>query len=76
MQMPNCDCAAVDDSDHLPSCARYDQAVELDIADEVALEDGYRPARLKALMRHPSRAKSRKHFAAHPLPVQQDRRTA
>lgn len=76
MQMPNCDCAAVDDTDHLPTCARYDQATELDIAHEVAMEDGYQPVRLEALMRHPSHAKTGRHFAANPLPVQSDRRSA
>jgi hypothetical protein len=76
MLMPNCDCGAVDESDHLPECIRGAAHEQWDVADEVAMEDGYQPARMQALMRHPSRAKTRKHLAANPLPGQQDRRAS
>jgi hypothetical protein len=76
MQMPNCDCGAVDETDHLPECIRSAAHEQWDIADEVAMEDGYQPARMRALMRHPSHAKTRRHFAASPLPEQGGRRTA
>jgi hypothetical protein len=48
---------------------------ETDIADEVALADTGRPWAARAI-KHPSHARTRRHFAAHPLPQQQDRRTA
>jgi hypothetical protein len=74
--LPNCDCGAVDESDHLPECIRSAAHEQWDIADEVAMEDGYQPARMKALMRHPSHAKTSRHFEASPLPGQSDRRSA
>jgi hypothetical protein len=36
------------------------------------MEDGYQPARMRALMRHPSHAKTRKYFAVSPLPGQRE----
>jgi hypothetical protein len=76
MQMPNCDCGAVDESDHLPECIRGAAHEQWDIADEVAMEDGYQPSRMRALMRHPSMRATRQRHAEHPFPGQQDRRTA
>jgi hypothetical protein len=77
MQMPNCDCGAVDESDHLPECIRGVAHEQWDIADEVAMEDGYQPARMRALMRHPSMRATRAYLKAQPLPEQQGgRRTA
>ncbi len=68
--LPNCDCGAVDETDHLPECIRHEAHEQWDIADEVAMEDGYCPARMASLMRHPSRRKTREHLAATPLPGQ------
>ncbi|NEE06905.1 hypothetical protein G3M58_10655 [Streptomyces sp. SID7499] len=50
-------------------------AEEMDMADEVAYADTGRPWGARAI-RHPSHAATRAHFAANPLPVQQDRRSA
>ena len=41
--MPNCDCGAADEFEHLPECIRYAAHEQWDIADEVALTDGHRP---------------------------------
>ncbi|MFH9826763.1 hypothetical protein [Streptomyces bobili] len=46
---------------------------EMDVADEVAYADTGRSWAYRAI-RHPSHARTRAHFAASPLPVQQDRR--
>ncbi|MFJ8785016.1 hypothetical protein [Streptomyces sp. NPDC102476] len=43
--------------------------------DEVSLQDSGRRWAAQAI-KHPSHAATRRHFAANPLPVQQDRRTA
>jgi hypothetical protein len=51
------------------------EAEEMDIADEVAYADTGRPWAAKAIT-HPMYAATRRHFAANPLPGQQDRRTA
>jgi hypothetical protein len=48
---------------------------EMDIADEVAYADTGRPWAARAI-KHPSHLPTRRHFAAHPLPGQQDGRTA
>jgi hypothetical protein len=46
-----------------------DEPTELDIADEVALADTGRPWAARAI-KHPSHARTRRHFAAAPLPRQ------
>jgi hypothetical protein len=74
--LPNCDCGAVDETDHLDCCIRRTAHEERNIADEVAMEDGSRPSRLAALAKHPSMRATRKHFAVNPLPEQQDRRAS
>lgn len=74
--LPNCDCGAVDETDHLNVCIRGVASKQLDIADEVAMEDGYRPSRLASLVKHPSMRATRKHLATNPLPSQQDRRAS
>lgn len=48
---------------------------EMDVADEVAYADTGRPWGARAI-RHPSHARTRQHFAANPLPVQQNRRAS
>ncbi|WP_060887616.1 hypothetical protein [Streptomyces caniscabiei] len=73
--LPNCDCGAVDETDHLDCCIRRAAREEWGIADEVAAEDGYRPSRMASLVKHPTHAKTRSHLKAHPFP-KQDRRTA
>lgn len=41
--LPNCDCGACCEAcGHYDDCIRY-EARERNVADEVALEDGYRP---------------------------------
>ncbi len=70
--LPNCDCGAVDECDHLPECIRHAAHEQWDIADEVALEDGYRPSRMAALAKHPSRKSTREYLAANPLPGQRE----
>lgn len=50
-------------------------AEEMDVADEVAYADTGRPWGARTI-RHPSHARTRAHFAANPLPVQQDRRAS
>ncbi|PWG13947.1 hypothetical protein DF268_08770 [Streptomyces sp. V2] len=52
-----------------------DEGDEQDIADEVSYADTGRPWGARAI-RHPSHARTRKHFKANPLPTQQNRRTA
>lgn len=52
-----------------------DEPEGMDIADEVAYADTGRPWAARAI-KHPSHARTRQHFAANPLPVQQDRRSA
>jgi hypothetical protein len=52
-----------------------DDEPEMDIADEVAYADTGRPWGARAI-RHPSHARTRAHFAANPLPVQQNRRAS
>ncbi|MFH9014008.1 hypothetical protein ACH4C6_21835 [Streptomyces sp. NPDC017943] len=52
-----------------------DEPEGMDIADEVAYADTGRPWAARAI-RHPSHARTRAHFAANPLPTQQDRRSA
>jgi len=74
--LPNCDCGAVDECDHLPECIRYAAHEQWDIADEVAMEDGYRPSRMASLIKHPTHKATVEHLREHPLPEQQDRRTA
>jgi len=74
--LPNCDCGAVDEADHLDCCIRRTAHEEWDIADEVAMEDGYRPSRLASLIKHPTMRATRRHLAANPLPEQQDRRAS
>lgn len=70
--LPNCDCGAVDETDHLNVCIRSVASEYLDIADEVAMEDGYRPSRLASLIKHPSMRATRKHLASNPLPGQRE----
>lgn len=48
---------------------------EMDVADEVAYADTGRPWAARAI-RHPSHARTRQHFAANPLPVQQNKRAS
>jgi hypothetical protein len=48
---------------------------EMDIADEVAFADTGRSWGARTI-RHPSHARTRRHFAANPLPAQQDRRVS
>jgi len=43
--------------------------------DEVSLQDAGRPWAARAI-KHPSHAGTRKHFAANPLPAQQERRAS
>jgi len=74
--MPNCDCGACCDA-----CGHYDDCIrnagrELSVADEIALEDGYRPSQGASEIKHPTMRATRKRLAANPLPEQQDRRTA
>jgi len=73
--LPNCDCGAVDESDHLPECIRSAAHEQWDVADEVAMEDTGRPWGARVI-KHPSHAKTRRHFAANPLPEQADRRAS
>lgn len=40
--LPNCDCGAADEYDHLDQCIRYAAREQWDVADQVAMEDGYR----------------------------------
>jgi len=74
--MPNCDCGAC-----CEACGHYDDCIrnagrELSVADEIALEDGYRPSQGASLIKHPTHKATREHLREHPLPEQQDRRTA
>ena len=48
---------------------------EMDVADEVAYADTGRPWAARAI-RHPSHARTRAHFAANPLPTQQNKRAS
>lgn len=73
--LPNCDCGAC-----CEACGHYDDCIRnggrgLSLADEVAMEDGYRP-RGASLIKHPTHAATVAHLREHPLPEQQDRRTA
>jgi hypothetical protein len=52
-----------------------DEPEEMDVADQVSYEDTGRPWGARAI-KHPSRARTRAHLAANPLPAQQDRRPA
>jgi hypothetical protein len=52
-----------------------DDETEMDMADEVAYADTGRPWAARAI-RHPSHAATRAHFAANPLPVQQNKRAS
>ena len=48
-----------------------DEFEDMDVADQVAYEDTGRPWGWAArVIRHPSHARTRAHFAAHPLPAQ------
>ncbi|WP_330349235.1 hypothetical protein [Streptomyces sp. NBC_00582] len=62
-------------SAHLPEPDDEFEADEMDIADEVAYADTGRPWGARVI-KHPSHAATRRHFEAHPLPTQQDRRPA
>ena len=46
-----------------------DEGDDMDVADQVAYEDTGRPWGAR-IIRHPSHARTRKHFAANPLPKQ------
>lgn len=81
--MRNCDCGIDPGEQHESCCmSRYDEA--LDPGAQAAAEDGLSShqrrisayPRLAAAITHPSHAQTRQHFAASPLPVQQDRRAS
>ncbi|KUH38421.1 hypothetical protein ATE80_13210 [Streptomyces kanasensis] len=61
---------------HDPACAIHGliPAEAADIPDAVAAEDGY--PRMRAAILHPTHAATRRHFAARPLPTQQNRRAS
>ena len=52
-----------------------DEPEDMDVADEVAYADTGRPWAARAI-RHPSHARTRRHFAANPLPTQSDGRSS
>jgi hypothetical protein len=46
-----------------------DEPEDMDVADQVSYEDTGRPWAARAI-KHPSHTRTRKHFAANPLPSQ------
>lgn len=75
MSLPNCSCGACcEPCGHEPGCVRYEAAPAVDTAAEVAAEDGF--PLLRAAIRHPSHAATRRHFTHQPLPTQQNRRAS
>lgn len=68
----NCDCGACCEAcGHYDGCIRNERR-ERDVAAEIAMEDGYRPARGASEIKHPSMRATRKHLAANPLPGQRE----
>ncbi|MFI6251454.1 hypothetical protein [Streptomyces sp. NPDC051016] len=53
----------------------FEQDDEMDVADQVAYEDTGRPWGARVI-RHPSHAATRAHFAKHPLPGQRSEGSA
>ena len=67
MSRPYCSCGACcDPCGHKPGCVRHE------IAPAADREDGF-PG-LRAVIRHPSHAPTRRHLAANPMPQQKNRR--
>ncbi|MFF7561919.1 hypothetical protein ACFZB4_18350 [Streptomyces pseudovenezuelae] len=52
-----------------------DEPEDMDVAGQVSYEDTGRPWAARAI-KHPSHARTRRHFAANPLPTQADRRAS